>query len=144
MVEIHKKTISEVLTLVGEASSKKAKIDVLQQYSSDVLKNVLKGSFDDGIVWNLPEGNPPYQPSDEHNAPSSLSRQLNQLVYFVKGSQKGNNLTQLRREMMFIRLLEAIPPSEATIVLNMVAKKPPIRGLTKTIVKEAFPGLISK
>lgn len=144
MVEVHRKRINEVLALVGEASTKKDKITILQQHSSDVLKNVLKGTFDDAIVWNLPEGDPPYQPSDEHNAPSSLSRQLNQLVYFVKGVQKGSNLTPLRREMMFIRLLEALPPSEATVVLNMVAKRSPAKGLTKTIVKEAFPGLISK
>ena len=45
---------------------------------------------------------------------------------------------------MFIRLLESIHPKDAKIVLAMVAKKLPVKGLTKTMVKEAFPNLIRK
>jgi hypothetical protein len=49
----------------------------------------------------------------------------------------------MRRETKFIQLLESIHAEDAIIVLNMVAKKAPVKGLTKKIVEEAFPNLLS-
>jgi hypothetical protein len=40
-------------------------------------------------------------------------------------------------------MLEAIHPEDALIVLDMVNKKSPVKGLTKKIAEEAFPNLIS-
>jgi len=108
-----------------------------------VLKNVLIGTFDDAIEWNIPDTPPPFVPADERYAPSSLQKQLNQLIYFIKGN-KGDKLLKVKRETMFIRLLESIHPKDANIVLAMVAKKLPVKGLTKALVKEAFPTLIQK
>lgn len=136
------KYVHEVLALVDKASSKKEKIELLQKYDSMVLKNVLIGTFDESIEWELPPGTPPYQPCDAHNAPSNLTKQLNNLPYFIKGQKK--DLLKIKREMMFIRLLESIHPEDAKIVLAMVARKLPVKGLTKALVKEAFPNLIRK
>lgn len=143
MVEVRTKMVYEVLEMVDKASTKQDKMDILKNNDSMVLRNVLIGTFDDAIEWNLPEGDPPYTPSEEHNAPTFLSKQLSQLVYFIKGN-KGDNLTKLKRETMFIRLLESIHPKDAKIVLAMVAKKLPVKGLTKAMVKEVFPNLIRK
>ena len=41
---------------------------------------------------------------------------------------------------MFISLLEGIHPEDAKLVVQMINKEK-IDGLTKNIVKEAFPGL---
>ena len=136
------KYVHEVLALVDKAASKKEKIELLQKHDSMVLKNVLLGTFDDSSEWDLPPGTPPYQPCDAHNAPSNLTKQLNNLPYFIKGQKK--DLLKIKREMMFIRLLESIHPEDAKIVLAMVAKKLPVKGLTKALVKEAFPNLIRK
>ena len=136
------KYVHEVLALVDKAASKKDKIELLQKHDSMVLKNVLLGTFDDSFEWDLPPGTPPYQPCDAHNAPSNLTKQLNNLPYFIKGQKK--DLLKIKREMMFIRLLESIHPEDAKIVLAMVAKKLPVKGLTKALVKEAFPNLIRK
>lgn len=142
MAENVSKYIHEVLALIDKAASKKEKIELLQKHDSMVLKNVLIGTFDDSIEWELPSGTPPYTPCDEHNAPSNLTRQLNNLPYFIKGQKK--DMLKIKREMMFIRLLESIHPEDAKIVLAMVAKKLPVKGLTKALVKEAFPNLIRK
>lgn len=135
--------IHEVLEQVDKAATKKEKIEILQKYDSNVLKNVLIGTFDDAIQWNVPDTAPPFVPADERYPPSSLQKQLNQLLYFIKGN-KGDELLKFKRETMFIRMLESIHPKDANIVLAMVAKKLPVKGLTKALVKEAFPNLIPK
>ena len=56
---------------------------------------------------------------------------------------KGDTLTSYKRENKFIQLLESIHPEDALIVLNMVQKKAPVKGLTKKIVEEAFPNLLT-
>ena len=43
---------------------------------------------------------------------------------------------------IFIQLLEAIHPEDAEIMIDMVQRKAP-KGLTKKIVEEAFPKLLS-
>ena len=61
--------------------------------------------------------------------------------YFVNGA-KGDGLPAYKRENMFVQLLESIHPADAEIVLSMVAKKSPVKFLTKKLVQEAFPNLI--
>ena len=49
----------------------------------------------------------------------------------------------MKRESIFIGLLEGIHPADAEVVLDMIAKKPP-KGITKKLAEEAFSGLLSK
>lgn len=142
MADTHPKFIHEVLDLVDKAKTKQEKIDLLKKYDSMVLKNILIGTYDSKIVWNIPEGVPPYTPADEMAQSSTIQKQLNQLRFFIKGGA-GDTLLKVKREMMFIRLLESIHPKDAQIVLAMVAKKLPVKGLTKALVKEVFPKLIN-
>jgi len=135
------KYIHEVLALVDKAATKKEKIEILQNNDSMVLKNILIGTFDDAIEWLLPDTAPPYEPCEAHGAPSSLHKQLDNFTYFVKGG-KSPNMLKAKREMMFIRLLESIHPEDAKIVVAMLARKLPTKGLTKALVKEAFPKLL--
>jgi len=135
------KYIHEVLALVDKAATKKEKIEILQNNDSMVLKNILIGTFDDAIEWLLPDTAPPYEPCEAHGAPSSLHKQLDNFTYFVKGG-KSPDMLKAKREMMFIRLLESIHPEDAKIVVAMLARKLPTKGLTKALVKEAFPKLL--
>jgi hypothetical protein len=135
------KYIHEVLALVDKAATKKEKIEILQNNDSLVLKNILIGTFDESLEWLLPDTPPPYEPCDGHNAPSSLNKQLDNFAYFVKGG-KGPDMLKIKREMMFIRMLESIHPEDAKIVVAMLARKLPTKGLTKALVKEAFPKLL--
>jgi hypothetical protein len=143
MVEKYSPFVYEVIEQVAKATTKKGKIDALQKHDSLALKNLLKGTYDDAIVWLLPDGSPPYTPADEKSIPSNFYKQYDQLKYFVKGGP-GERLNVLKREMMFIRMVESIHPKDAELVLQMVAKQPLAKGLTKALVKEAYPNLISR
>lgn len=135
--------VFEVLDLFTEAKSRKDKIEVLKKYGQNMpVRDVLQGTFDPSIEWNLPDGTPPYTPNNEDTAPSSLRRQHLDFKYFVKGLLESNRLNPIKRERMFIDMLESVHPEDAKILVSMINKKAPVKGLTKKIVQEVYPNLI--
>ena len=48
------------------------------------------------------------------------------------------------REKMFLDIIESIHPKDAELVVQMINKDLKLKGITKSLVKEAFPGLILK
>lgn len=140
----NKLQVFEILEKASKAKTKKDKISILQQNNIMALRDVLRGTFDESIQWNLPEGEPPYTPSRIDSVPSSLLKQHLKFKYFVKGLRESSDLIPLRRERMFIDILESIHPSDAEVLLSMINKKSPVKGITKALVKEAFPDLILK
>lgn len=134
------KYVYEVLEEARKAKTRQQKVKILQDNESFALKDILRGSIDEKVIWNLPGGEPPYKASDPHNHPSNWLKQNMQLKYFVKGGV-GDKMPAFKREAIFIGLLESIHPQDAKHVVNMINKTPP-KGVTKAVVQEAFPNLI--
>ena len=132
--------MSEVLDKVAKAKTKKQKIELLRQNITDGLRMVLKSSFDPRIEWELPEGDVPYTPNEapegtEHNM---LVHEARTLYHYIKGGNP--QLTQNRRENMFIQLLEGLHQSEAEIIVSAKDKglHRKYKGLSANVVREAF------
>lgn len=133
--------VYEVLDLVAKAKSKDEKVKILRENESGALHDVIRGTFDERIVWLLPQGAPPpYTPNKPESAPSNFLRECVKLAYFVKGGL-APDLNPIRREMMFIQLLESVHPRDAEILIDLINKKAP-KGLTRAVAKEAFPNLL--
>lgn len=142
MVHVIVKDVFEILEEFSKETTKAKRKEVLLKYENvTALKDVLRGTFDDSLEFLLPEGKPPYVPNSPESVPSTLLKQHKQFGYFVRGGP-GTDMPAYKRESLFIRLLEAIHPEDALIVLSMVNKKSPVKYLTKALVKEAFPNLI--
>jgi len=136
--------VFEMIEEFGESKNKSSRLEILNKYSDvQAFKDVLRGTFDDSLEFLLPEGKPPFTPNEERSIPSTLLRNHKMFGYFVKGGP-GTDLPSFRREKKFIELLESIHPKDADLVISMVAKKSPIKFLTKKLVQEAFPDLIRK
>jgi hypothetical protein len=135
------KYVFEVLQEVAKQKLKEDKVRILKENESWALKDVLRGTFDARVVWNLPEGTPPYQASEPNNHPANLIRENTKFRYFVKGIRDGDNLPAFKRQKLFLGMLEAIHPEDAKVVIDMINKKPP-KYITRPIVEEAFPGLL--
>lgn len=134
------KLVYEVLEEVSKKRSKKDKVAILKQNETWALKDVIRGSMDPTVQWNLPVGTPPYTACEEHNAPANLQRENTKFSYFVKGG-KGDSLPAYKRERIFLGMLEGIDPNDAQLLVGMINKETP-KGLTKPVVEEAFPGLL--
>jgi hypothetical protein len=135
------KLVYEVLDEVKKSRKKEDKVRILKENESWALKDIIKGSMDESVQWNLPGGSPPYTPSEGHNAPTSLFREHKKFKYFVKGVPTSDGMNPIKRESLFIGLIEGIHPEDAKLVIAMINKTKPA-GLTKPLVDEAFPGLV--
>ena len=90
----------------------------------------------------LPQGNVPYKPNEnplgtDH---SSLRREQKNLYMFVKGGN--DTLSTIRRETIFIQLLEGLHPKEAEIVIAVKDKGlEDLYDIDIDVVEEAFPDI---
>jgi len=132
--------VYEVLEKVESAKTKKEKVEILKTNESWALKDIIRGSLDPKVLFNLPTGSPPYTPSEGHNAPSNLLKRNRDFKYFVKGGI-GDKLPAVKRESIFIALIESIHPKDAELVISMINKKFN-KKIKKEVISEAFPNLI--
>ena len=133
--------LSEVLRKVSNAKTKDEKIKILRDNNSPALRALLIWNFDDSIESAIPDGDVPYTPNDapagtDH---SRLSHEYRGFYRFCKGGD--NKLSDMKRESMFIQLLEGLHKDEAELVclvkdgnLNKGYKR-----ITKAVVSGAFP-----
>ena len=131
---------SEILQAVSSAKTKKQKIEILQEYRSPALVSLFVWNYDDSVKSTIPEGNVPYTPNDAPTpeAQSKLASQYRTLYNYVKG---GNDaLRQVKRESLFIELLESLHPDEAELVCLVKDKELTKKyRVTHNVIKEAYP-----
>ena len=160
--------VFEVLEAASKQRTKAKKIEVLQRYAHDSIMAVLIWNFDESVISLLPEGDVPYGNTREDNSVTgTLSDKINDAVDMMResgstslGSQdqgkasirkeylkfynflKGGNsgLSSLRRETMFINILEGLHPLEAEILILTKDKRLTEKyKITKEIVSAAYP-----
>ena len=163
--------VFEVLEAASKQRTKAKKIEVLQRYAHDSIMAVLIWNFDESVISLLPEGEVPYGNTREDNSVTgSLSDKINDAVGMMQesgsaslGSQDqgkasiraeyrkfynflkgGNNgLSSLRRETMFINILEGLHPLEAEIIVLVKDGKLEDRyKISKEVVSTAFPDIV--
>ena len=133
--------LNEVLQKVSNAKTKAQKIKLLQQYNTPALRQILIANFDESVISMLPDGEVPYTPNDapEETEHTVLNHEYRKLYLFFKG---GANISQTRRESLFIQLLEGLHKGEAEVLCLMKDKKIGKRWkITKQCVEEAFPAI---
>ena len=131
--------LNEVLQKVSNAKTKAQKIKLLQEHNTPALRSILIANFDESVVSMLPEGDVPYEKNDapEDTEHTKLVHEYRKLYLFFKG---GGNISQTRRESLFIQLLEGLHKGEAEVLCLMKDKKIGKRWkITKQCVEEAFP-----
>jgi hypothetical protein len=160
--------IFEILELASKQRSNAKKVEVLKTYENDALKSIFIWNFDDSVISLLPEGEVPYGDLNDQNVYSgtlsgnlsreatggesatgqdldgrgktSLRREYQNLYHYVKGGN--NTLTSIRREMMFINLLQGLHPKEAeVVVLTKDGKLTDKYKISFDNVKEAYPDI---
>lgn len=133
-------SVHEQLKDVEKQKSKKEKIAKLNEYvnSTKALAIILDLTFNPKIKWLLPPGAPPYNPSDHLDNQNVLKNDARKLQYFIN-TREGNNMKPLRRETMFIELLESVNKHDAKLLISIKDGKLPYNGITKKLVQEALP-----
>ena len=158
----------EVLSLVVKQRSNAKKVEALKKYEHDSIKALFIWNYDDSVISLLPPGEVPYSSLQEEQSTSgTLSTRINQqsetmrynntpnankghttlrrewtkLYNFIKGGN--DSLNGLRRETMFIQILQGLHPLDAEILCLMKDKKLYDKyKITKEIVTEAYPDIV--
>lgn len=133
-----RKSISWILDFTSKLPNKEEKINCLRA-NETVVAQILQYAYSPNIEWLLPETDPPYVPNEHQNQEHMMYGELRKLYLFVKGGN--DNLEQVKRERLFIDMLEAVCREDAEMLLAAKNKKLPYKGLNAKIVQEAFPGI---
>ena len=132
--------MSEILTKVNNAKTKDKKIAVLKENDSEPLRMLIKASFDPKIEWVLPEGDTPYKANEapEGTEHTLLSQEVKRIWHFIKGAD--NQTPRMRKETMFIQMLEGLHKDEAEVLCYTKDKSlhKKYKGLSDNVVKTAF------
>tara|TARA_B100000029_G_scaffold93319_2_gene83328 strand:- start:444 stop:908 length:465 start_codon:yes stop_codon:yes gene_type:complete len=133
--------ISEILRKVSNAKTKAEKVDLLRVNNSPALRMLLIWNYDDSVISEIPEGEVPYTPNEapvgtDH---TRLEQEYRGFYRFVKGGDP--KLKGLKRESMFIQLLEGLSAEEAELLCLIKDGKltSKYKRITKAVVAEAFP-----
>jgi hypothetical protein len=163
--------VFEVLNLLSKQRTNEKKVEVLKRYTDPSLKAILIWNFDESILSALPEGIVPYSSVGEQGSfsgtlsgkiedavgkmeeldsrslgatdqgRSSIRKEYKKFYNFIKGGN--NELNSLRRETMFINVLEGLHPLEAEILCLVKDKKLETKyKITKEIVSMAYPDIM--
>lgn len=133
--------MAEILRMAGDLSTRKEKIDFLQKHYTPAFGMILRSALDPTIKWNLPPGRPPFKPlGPKTEQQYMLYQQARKLDKFLVG---GMHLDKIKRELLFIQLLESCDPEDAELLCNAKDKKLPFKGITVGLLNTAFPGIIT-
>ena len=135
--------MSEILELVHKQRSKAKKVQVLKEYRDDALTALLIWNFDPSVTSALPDGPVPYTPNDvpEGTDHTSLRREWKNLYHFIKGGN--DELNNIRRESMFVQMLEGLHPKESDLICLVKDKELTKKyKVTLEMVKEAYPDIV--
>lgn len=132
------KGISEILEMVSKETKPDAKVDILRKHNSPVLRDILRLAYDKEKVWLLPEGNPPIKFNDLPGQQGNLYSEWRRMYLFFDGGNP--NLTDLKREYIFIQILESLDPKDAELLCSVKDKKMPYKTVTKALIEKAWPG----
>ena len=164
--------VFEVLDLVSKQKTKAKKVEVLKKYDEFHLRTLFLWNFDTTIESALPDGDVPYQSYGDQTSYSgnlstklqediramhetgsfsmgvsdqqgrtTIRREVKNFYHFVKGGNDAMN--NMRRESMFINILQGLHPLEAEIIVLVKDGNLSDRyKITREIVEEAYPDIV--
>ena len=135
-------SLSEIVTQTLTLKSKQEQVDWLKKNDSWALQVALAIIYDPvRYQWDLPQSVPPYTPSNINESHGMLYREIRKMKYFIKGNA-GENLPRLRKEALFIQMLESVDKGDAKLLEAMLLQKP-LKGLAAETINEALGPIIT-
>ncbi len=134
--------VAEILSEASKLKAKKDRVEFLSQYKNRKdLEHIIKGAYHPAIEWLIPDGPLPedVQLSDVPAvdlADDRLIRAYSMFRYLVKG---GPDTPQAKREEIYLNLIRSLHKSEAKLLISVVSKKIPYKGMTRALMLQTFP-----
>lgn len=138
-----KTTIPQVLDEVEKAKTFEEKVATLQRYNTTALRGLLNMNYNPGLIFSLPDGDPPFKKRVElpiGTTESNLYAEYRRFYIWLRP----NELSKTRKEVLFIQMLEGIHYTEAELVLAIKDRKLTHKwpSVTADVIRAAFPDLL--
>lgn len=130
------KSLAQIVSEIEKEKTKAGQVKVIQENDNNALRMVFEFTFDPMLQWLVPDSDPPYRPAaDTIDQEGRLYSEIDKLVYFTN-TPEGINVKPMKREQLFIQLLETVAPDDAKLLLRMRRKE--LKVMVGAI-KEAYP-----
>ena len=163
--------VFEIFDVITKQRTKVKKVEALKKFNHPSLKALFIWNFDETVISLLPPGEVPYAGVDEQNVSSgtvsgkiddavnkmaelgsnslgaqdqgrtSIRQEFKKFYNFIKGGNDG--LSNLRRETIFINIVQGLHPREAEILCLVKDKRleEKYKAITKEIISQAYPDI---
>ena len=134
--------IAEILSEISKIKNfEQQKAALASCKNNTALMQLLHATFHPDVKFLLPEGRPPFKPTEKSmDLQASLYRESRKMHYFIEGLSPP--LPQLKRETLFVQLLEVLDPDDVNLVLGMKDETMIYPGITYDLVYQTFPGML--
>lgn len=140
------RSLAEIVEMARKFETNEEKATFLKENNSKELRNILILMYDKRFTFDLPSTPPPYRPSNINESHGLLYREARKLSYFVNEMVEGKNLERVRKESLFIQMLESVDKDDALLLLRMIEKRPyadlPVAAINLAfgnIIRDAIP-----
>lgn len=130
-------SIAEIIKKATELNTVDEKVEWLRKHDNSALRTILKYMYDKDVEFLIPNTPPPWKKNSYVGVEGMLYAEARRLKIFIKGGGY-DGLNQVKREQLFISLLEDVDNGDAELLCKMIAQKP-LKGLSKNVVITAFP-----
>jgi hypothetical protein len=134
--------LHEILEQAQGYKSEGPRIKFLKKHDTFVLRTILQLAFNKSIELAFPEGAPPYK---ELESPVGLEPvRLKNIIKGLGNCVKGAQVPTIKKEKIFIGILESISAQDAKIIIAAKDKKldEMYGNITYDLVEKAFPALV--
>lgn len=137
--------VPEILDQVDKAKTKAEKIQLLKKYETPVLKTLLRLNFDPLLKMDLPDGEPPFKKEPDKPIGYSESNLITEYRRFYIWLTPQPGLSKIKKETLFIEMLEALHITEAEVLCLAKDRKlhTKFKSIKEDLVREAYPKAIT-
>jgi hypothetical protein len=130
------KSLAQIVGEIEKQKTKAGQVKAILENDSEALRMVFEFTHDPFLQWLVPDTDPPYKPLDDSlDQEGRFHKEIKRLVYFTN-TPDGLATNRMKREQLFVQLLETIDPADAKLLLRMRRKE--IKVMVGAI-KEAYP-----
>lgn len=138
------KNVYEILNEIESVQTDQQRKQILEQNNNHYFTQVLKYVFDPNYQFYVEDFPTEYIKPD--TAPgirfAGIESEIRRTYLFIKGDPTADSLSDDKRKVLLLQLLESFEPEEAIVFVNMMKKDLKTTGLTETLVRETFPTLL--
>lgn len=125
--------IGEIFRKISEAETKEERVAVMRKHWHPAIDKFSYFALDPSVVWDLPEGEPPFKVNVYLDQENNLMHEVRRIPLFQL--RPNDNVPQVRKQTLFIQLLENMSSDDAESLLAMKDKTLPF-GINPALIWE--------